>query len=153
MTSSSPQSSATPGRRNEWWPDLPLIESSGGDHRFHDLWQAAFADVLAPAEWKPALAAGAEALVVRGELVRAALCLRTAGETARLVQVARRFASSSISAGLSRSDAEVLFEVLPEARATGRARPLPDGADVGCVRDRTPAPGHGRGAPRGHRVR
>ena len=98
---------------------LPLIESSGGDHRFHDLWQAAFADVLSPAEWKPALAAGAEALVVRGELVRAALCLRTAGATKRLVQVARRFASSSISAGLSRIDAEVLLEVLPEDERRG----------------------------------
>ena len=68
---------------------LPLIESSDGDHhRFHDLWRSALADSVTSDERRAALATGAERLIERGELVRAARCLQAAGADERLGRLA-----------------------------------------------------------------
>lgn len=98
---------------------LPLIDASGAEVRFHDLWQAALAGAAAPVAWKAALARGADVMLQRGEVSRAVLTLRSAGHIERMVEVIRRFASSSISAGLSATQAEVLYDALPAGRREG----------------------------------
>jgi LuxR family maltose regulon positive regulatory protein len=98
---------------------LPLIESSGSVHRFHDLWRDALLDHLPPAEWRVALTVGAELLAERGELVRAAVCLAEAGATEGVVRLARRFASSSISTGLSGVEADVFLDLIPLGERQG----------------------------------
>jgi DNA-binding SARP family transcriptional activator len=109
---------------------LPLIESRDNergvrDHRFHDLWRAALANSVPRAERGEALVIGAERLIERGELVRAARCLQAANADARLIRLARDFGASPISAGLSATVAAALIECLPlEARAGALGRYL-----------------------------
>ena len=96
---------------------LPLVESRDGDYRFHDLWRAALADEAD--DWRPALACGAEVLIARGEMIRGVRCLEAAGATDRIVEVARWFGATSISAGLSGPVAEVLISSLPVTQRNG----------------------------------
>jgi DNA-binding SARP family transcriptional activator len=104
---------------------LPLIESNDRGHRFHDLWRAALAGSIPPAVLRDALATGAERLAARGELVRAARCLRAAGADERLVRLARDFGAAPISAGLDAAVADALVECLPsDARAGALGRYL-----------------------------
>lgn len=98
---------------------LPLVDSVGSSSRLHDLWLQALADVVPPTQWRPALAAGAEVLLARGELVRAVRLFRDAGDLVRLRLVVRRFASLPLSAGLNRPEAEALLDVLPEPDREG----------------------------------
>ncbi len=105
---------------------LPLIETNDRGHRFHDLWRAALAGSIPPAELREALATGAERLAERGELVRAARCLKAAGADERLVRLAREFGAAPVSAGLSATVADALIECLPlDARAGALGRYLP----------------------------
>ncbi len=62
---------------------------------------------------------GAEHLAGRGEIVRAARCLRAAGASDRLVRLARNFGAAPISAGLSATVADALIECLPGEARTG----------------------------------
>ena len=104
---------------------LPLIETNDRGHRFHDLWRAALAGSIPPAELRESLAAGAERLAARGELVRAARCLKAAGADDRLVRLARDFGAAPISAGLNATVADALIECLPlDARAGALGRYL-----------------------------
>jgi DNA-binding SARP family transcriptional activator len=104
---------------------LPLIESSDHDHRFHDLWRAALAGSVPTEELHAALVTGAERLVERGEIVRAARCFEAARADDRLIRLARDFGAAPISAGLSATVAEALIECLPpEARAGALGRYL-----------------------------
>ena len=104
---------------------LPLIETNDRGHRFHDLWRAALAGSIPPAELREALAIGAERLAERGELVRAARCLRAAGADDRVVRLARDFGAAPISAGLNATVADALIECLPlDARAGALGRYL-----------------------------
>lgn len=98
---------------------LPLIESSNHDHRFHDLWRAALADAVTAAERSAALVRGAERLVERGELERAARCLQAAGADDRLIRLARDFGAAPISAGLSGTVADALLGCLPLGARVG----------------------------------
>lgn len=97
---------------------LPLIDELGDQYRFHALWQMALADVVPRPALRPAIARGAETLLARGELIRAIAAFSFAGETHRMHEVIRHFASLSIGAGLSRSDAQAISDLLsPEDRA------------------------------------
>jgi LuxR family transcriptional regulator, maltose regulon positive regulatory protein len=98
---------------------LPLVQTVGDTHRLHDLWRAALADAVEPGVWRPALEASAEVYLRRGERVPAVKLLRDAGNVERMLEVARQFISLPISAGLSRSEAEVLFDLLPAAVREG----------------------------------
>lgn len=104
---------------------LPLIETNERGHRFHDLWRAALAGSIPPVELREALATGAERLAERGELVRAARCLKAAGAEDRLIRLARDFGAATISAGLNTTVADALIECLPlDARAGALGRYL-----------------------------
>jgi DNA-binding SARP family transcriptional activator len=92
---------------------LPLIESSENDHRFHDLWRAALADAVSRDDRRVALVTGAERLVERSELVRAARLFEAAGADDRLVRLARDFGAAPIGAGLSAAVADALIGCLP----------------------------------------
>ena len=98
---------------------LPLVDSVGVSYRLHDLWRAALADVVEPNTWRPAIARAAEVLLAHGDLVRAVKVLRDAGDTDRAVVVIRQYVSLPISAGLSRADAEVLYDLLPSTVQAG----------------------------------
>jgi len=101
--------------------DLPLVEISDGNARFHDLWRSALAREPEASEWREALVRGAEVFIARGDTMRAARCLQDAGADTRLVALARSFGASPISAGLSGAVAEALLDCLP---AADRAGPL-----------------------------
>lgn len=98
---------------------LPLVETVGASRRFHDLWRTALADVVPPGQWREALVRAAAVLERRGELLRAIACCRDAGADDRIVAIARAFAVSPISAGLSREVAGVLEETLPPEQQRG----------------------------------
>jgi DNA-binding SARP family transcriptional activator len=103
-----------PGRTlAELTEGLPLVESGDGNVRFHDLWRTALADDPASSDWREALARGAAVLAARGDTIRAARCLADAGAQDRLIELARSFGSSPISAGLSGAVAEALLDCLP----------------------------------------
>ncbi len=102
---------------------LPLVDSLGESRRLHDLWRVALADVLEPAIWRPALAAAADVLVERGELVQAGALLASIEDRQAALAVTRQYISLPISARLNRADAQVLADALPVAqrgRAVGR---------------------------------
>lgn len=98
---------------------LPLIESNDLDHRFHDLWRAALEGTVSPDERCAALITGAERLIERGELVRAAECLHAAHADDRLIRLAREFGAAPISTGLSATVADALIARLPPHARTG----------------------------------
>lgn len=98
---------------------LPLVDSSGDSWRLHDLWRSALAEVVSPAEWRPALAAAAEVHLGRGDLVGAMALLRDAGEADHMMDLARQYVSLPISARLSRAEAGVLFDLLPATEQQG----------------------------------
>lgn len=98
---------------------LPLVENAGSSWRLHDLWRTALAEVVEPDEWRPALVVAANVHRDRGDLVRATVLLREAGESDEVLTLARQYASLPISARLSRAEAEVLFDLLPGGAQEG----------------------------------
>jgi DNA-binding SARP family transcriptional activator len=98
---------------------LPLVDALGPHRRFHELWQSALAHVVSEERWRNALVDGARLLAERGETVRAARALRTAGREDLLLAVVHRFASSSVVARLDANDAGLLAELLPPGQRYG----------------------------------
>jgi DNA-binding SARP family transcriptional activator len=99
--------------------DLPLVDSAGDSHRLHDLWRVALADVVPPEDWRRALMAAAQVHLARGEIVRATVLLRDAGEVEAMMALARKYLSLPISARLSRAEAQVMYDLLPAAEQDG----------------------------------
>ena len=98
---------------------LPLTDSIGESHRLHDLLRVALADAAEPAQWRPALAAAADVLVRRGELVRASALLAESGDVGGVVRLVRQYVSLPISARLNRADAVALVDLLPRSEREG----------------------------------
>jgi DNA-binding SARP family transcriptional activator len=98
---------------------LPLVDALGPHRRFHELWQAALAQSVPEERWRAALVDGARLLAERGETVRAARALRTAGRDDLLLTVVHRFAASSVVARLDANDAGLLAELLPTEHRYG----------------------------------